>query len=177
MTYFIVDAETNGLYGSFLSVAAQVYDAEWNLIEEFYGARKIKTEEEINPWVEANVLPFLYTDAKVYDEESELLETFWQFWIKYRQVENLRCVADVPYPVESRLFLRCVEQNREERMFLGPFPLYDMETILASAGEELLADRIKLLEETAGCKESELVRHCALDDVRITALLLKKYWG
>ena len=171
--YFIVDAETDGLYGKFLSVAAQVYDTEWNLTEEFYGAVCLEQDEIQTNWVREHVYPYLYQGSEAFDSEKTMLEAFWEFWIKYGQREDIRCIADVPYPVESRLFLTCVEKEKEERTFLGPYPLYDLESILRANGFGTLTERKELLS----CEEREtFIQHRALDDVRMTALLLKKYW-
>ena len=173
MKYFIVDAETDGLYGVFLSVAAQVYDEEWNWIDEFYGAVRKKIDEIQEKWVRENVYPYLYQRSCIYKKEEELLDDFWDFWMKYKRCEEIYCFADVPYPVESRLFIQCVEKNREERAFQAPFPLYDLESILNANGIGVLIDRKMLL---GSVENSEYCRHNALDDVRMTARLLEMYW-
>lgn len=172
MKYFIVDAETDGLYGRYLSVAAQVYNREWKVIDEFYGTVRVQPEQISSDWVRENVYPYLYQNDITYETEQELLEAFWQFWMKYQKKDDTYCIADVMYPVESRLFMECVKLNREEREFQAPFPFYDLESVLWTKGVKKLENREKLLEEQ-GCQGFQ--RHYALDDVKITAKLLQFY--
>lgn len=129
-----IDAETDGLYGSFLTVAMVVVEeVSGRVIEEvYYGVRRehIQVTDE---WTRNNVLPRLgnYT---ICEDEEDLLERTWQFWSKYR--ERAHAVADVAYPVETRLFEKCVRKKPQERMFQAPYPLLDISTILYWKGVE-----------------------------------------
>ncbi len=153
---FFVDAESDGLYGKFLSVAAVVVDNDENEIDRYYGAVRTKPEEISTEWVSENVYPYLDEAEMFFSDERSLLESFWTFWLKYR--ENADCVAYVPYPVESRLFSSCVEQNPEERQFLAPFPIYDLATLLEIRGVGFDCD----MQTMSGL---DLCSHSAINDV------------
>ncbi len=161
--FFFTDAETDGLYGRFLSVAALVTDKNGREIERFYGAVKTDIEDVQSEWVRKNVYPYLKNASVIFDDEYALSEAFWSFWMKYRETAD--CVAYVPYPVESRLFSLCVLQNIDERQFLGPFPMYDLATLLESKGNNFDCD----MKAMSGL---ELCCHDAMDDV----LMMAEVW-
>lgn len=157
---FFVDAECDGLYGRFLSVAALVTDENGTELDSFYGAVKI-TEEEINSeWVRENVYTYLKNASVIFDSEKEMLEELWKFWLKHR--ENADCVSYVPYPVESRLFIACVAESTAERQLLAPFPMYDLATVLELRGHHYDSD----MQVLSGL---DLVSHDAMNDVRMAA--------
>ncbi len=163
---FFVDAESDGLYGKFLSVAVLVTDENGQEIDRFYGAVKISIEDISTQWVKENVYPYLDNADVFFDSEEVLLENFWKFWIKHRETSD--CVAYVEYPVEARLFSTCVMCNLEERQFLGPFPLYDLATLLESKSIDFNCNIQEL-------SDLELVSHDAMNDVRMCANVWHKY--
>lgn len=163
--WFFVDAETDGLYGAFLSVAAIVTDEKGEELDRFYGAVRVTQEDISTPWVRENVFPSLARAETFYETEHALLESFWQFWLRYR--EQAACVTHVPYPVESRLFLSCVTKDPREREFLAPFPMYDLATLLRSKGLDFHGE-LPLLSGM------ELKPHDAMNDVRMMAALWRK---
>ena len=159
-----VDAETDGLYGRFLSVAMIVTDREGkNIIDELYiglgNVEKLVKE----PWVLENVAGKMGA-YEVCENEEELLNKTWDFWMKYE--ESSYAVADVQYPVEARLFQKCVEQDLEKRQWKAPFPLLDLSTILYWEGQDPLEDRTKLQT-----KYNNLEVHNALNDVKMAAFI------
>lgn len=160
--WFFVDAETDGLYGPFLSVAVLVTDETGVEQDRFYGAVQVEREELRSPWVREHVFPYLSRAEQFFKNEQSLLESFWQFWMQYR--EQVFCVADVSSPVESRLFTTCVLQNLPGREFLAPFPLYDLSTLLIARGIPWNANR----QELSGL---DLTSHDAMDDVRMMAAI------
>ena len=166
--YFFVDAETDGLYGAFLSAAALVTDGAGRELDRFYGALSPDRAAVSDPWVRENVLPSLGRAEVFFETEAQLLEAFWAFWLRWR--EGCVCAADVPVPVEARLLARCVEGDPETRTCLGPFPLLDLSTLLFSRGIDPKADRLSL-------SGLSLTRHDALDDVRMTAAVWRKLLG
>lgn len=163
MNYFFVDAETDGLYGTFLSIAVAVSDKNGILLDRFYGRIDIDRDQLQSEWVKRNVFDSLSNAEKVYASEYELLEAVWDLWMKHR--ETAYAVADVMHPVESRLFTECVRHDEKNREFLGPFPLLDLSTLLMTRGVDWNADR----NELSGMA---LTRHDAMDDV----LMLKENW-
>ncbi len=165
MNHFIVDAETDGLYGSFLSVAALVTTSEGEQADLFYGAVSPDLLQVRSEWVKKNVLPYISAAHTFFSSEDELLRAFWDFWMKHR--ETSVCIADVCYPVEARLFSRCVQMSPEEREFQGPFPLLDLSTLLLARGIPVDTSRKELTSLS-------LVQHDALNDARITEDIWRK---
>lgn len=168
MKHFFVDAETDGLYGRFLSVAVLVVDEKGVELDCFYAAVCVKEEDITTPWVRDKVYPFLKNADVFYENESDLLESFWSFWLEHR--ENSVCIAYVEYPVETRLFSTCVMHNLEERAFLGPFPLYDLSTLLVARGYDFNADLTTI-------SDLDLVSHDALNDVKMMADVWQKLYN
>ena len=165
MKKFYVDAETDGLYGRFLSVAALVTDGNGSELDRFYTALRTDGSDIRSEWVKQNVLPYLSNALAFVDTEEELLDHFWAFWMKHR--ENAACITNVPYPVEARLFTACVRKDTAAREFLGPFPLYDLCTLAAAQGYGSDPDM-------AALSGLELTPHDAMNDVRIMAAVWEK---
>lgn len=166
MNHFFVDAETNGLYGEFLSVAALVTDPAGQEVERFYGAVLPRQDKIHSKWVQEHVYPYLQNAETRYADEDALLEAFWKFWLKHR--DNCICITDVGYPVESRLFTTCVKRNLIEREWLAPFPMLDLSTLLLANGIDPLVDRKKL-------SGLSLTMHDAMNDVRMMAKLWHQF--
>lgn len=161
---FFVDAETDGLYGSFLSVAVIVTDCECRELERHYWGIAPQNLPVHNQWVIENVLPVMGEYEECWNE-AELLENVWQIWEKY--YDNAYAVADVCFPVETRLFETCIRQNLGERMYKGPFPFLDLSSLLYAKGENPLVEYEKLLGEEVGAK------HNALTDVEMLLRIWK----
>lgn len=160
MKRFFVDAESDGLYGAFLSVAAMVTDEAGTELDRFYASVKISPDQIRSEWVRENVYPDLKNAEVFFDTEKAMLEAFWLFWMKHRA--DSVCIAYVQYPVECRLFAQCVKENEAERAFLGPFPLYDLSTLLAAKGFSFDSD----MQTLSGLP---LKAHDAMNDVRMMA--------
>lgn len=156
-----VDAETDGLYGSFLTVGLAAMDMEGNIIERaYYGIRR-ENLRVTDVWTRENVLPVL-GDYEACENEDELLEKAWTFWMRYQQ--EAYAVADVVSPVEARLFMQCVQKNETMRKWQAPFPLLDLASMLMAAGYDPLIDRNRLLGRTAASE-----KHNALYDALTAA--------
>ncbi len=163
--FFFVDAESDGLYGKFLSIAVLVTDKNGTELDSFYGAVKVNADDISSEWVKENVYPYLKNASVFYDSEADMLEAFWLFWLKH--MEDADCVSYVPYPVESRLFNSCVNEKTEERQFLAPFPLYDLATVLELKGYHYDSD----MQALSGL---DLSSHDAMNDVRMAAEVWRK---
>ena len=168
MKRFFVDAESDGLYGAFLSVAVMVTDENGEELDRFYASVNISSDQIVSEWVRENVYPDLKNAEIYFDGEEEMLEAFWSFWMKYR--EDSMCISYVQYPVECRLFTRCVMMNEKERAFQGPFPLYDLSTLLASKGFPFDVDM-------AALSGMQLKAHDAMNDVRMMAAVWQRLFS
>lgn len=158
---FFVDCETDGLYGKFLSIAAVVADNSGSIEDEFYMAIKCEIDDIENNWVKENVYDSLKSAYQEAEDEDDLLEAFWRFWLKYR--ENTICVAFVQYPVEARLFSSCINKDFTTRALLGPYPLYDLSTLLYSVGIDTKSVDMNSLSGL------DLISHDAMNDVKMMA--------
>lgn len=166
MNRFFVDAETDGLYGSFLSIGAVVTDQYGKELEHFYGALNPQNVHITSVWTQAHVAQYLKNAELFYPDEKSLQEAFWSFWLRHR--ENCICIADVAYPVEGRLFASCVNHDLAAREKLGPFPLYDLSTLLAARGLSATMPRETIVEK-------KMTPHDALNDARMTAELWNRW--
>lgn len=161
---FFIDAESDGLYGSFLTVGIYVLSDTGEEVERaYYGIRRDHMHVT-EPWVEEHVLPILGEYEECEDEE-ELLEKVWKLWEKYQG--DAYAIADVPYPVECRLFEQCVQKDLQGRMHLAPFPLLDVSSILWANGMNPLVNRTDLLKNVPG------EQHNALTDAVLSAEIVR----
>lgn len=160
-----VDAETDGLYGTFISVAVVVTDANANEIERFYYGINKKNLKVTDAWTREHVLPIL-GDYEECEDETELLEKVWAVWEHYRA--DAYAVADVIYPVEARLFSKCVMNDMERRMFAAPYPLIDLSSLLLAKGIDPNISRDELVGST------DWVEHNAMSDVETSIKIYKK---
>lgn len=164
-----VDAESDGLYGPFLTVGMLVTDLYGHEIERAYYGIKKKNLHITDAWTRQHVLP-LMGDYEGCNGEGELLEKVWVFWMRYEQWAY--AVADVAFPVESRLFECCVRRNEKERKGHGPFPLLDMSSLLLAKGIDPLQERAALLKQPLSGGQ-----HNALYDVMVSAAIWREYFG
>ena len=168
MERLFVDAETDGLYGSFLSVAAVVTDDSGSETDLFYGVVKDFDRSIQSEWVKKNVLPFIKdtvrSEKDYYESEYDLIEAFYSFYLRHR---DSSVIADVCCPVEARLFEEAVMHNLSEREYQAPYPLLDLSSMLFANGISPLADRRSLVD----C--CDLRPHNALDDVRMSIRLFE----
>lgn len=161
-----IDVETDGLYGSFLTVAMIATDIEGNELERaYYGICK-KNMKVTEPWVIENVIPRL-GEYEPCEDESELLKKAWCFWLRYQ--EKAYAVCDVGYPVEARFFNACVELDVTEYAMKAPFPLLDISSLLYAKGYNPIINRGELIGE-----QHEDRIHNALYDVEVSIQIWKK---
>lgn len=164
-TYMFVDAETDGLYGKFLSIAAICCNESGEEQNQFYHRLDVTQEDVEDGWVKEQVLPIL-NHGVLHASEEQLLCAFWDF---YESIMPDYVITDVMYPVEARLFERCVLFDEAQRKWKAPFPMLDLSNMLYVQGIDPLIDREKLVD----C--SDLQKHNALDDVRMSIRIWKKY--
>lgn len=165
--YLFVDAETDGLYGRFISIAMVYADSSGNELEHCYIGLKDPKKHITDNWVSENVLPLMGEYDSVEDEQS-LLENAWLFWRAH--AHNTYVITDVMYPVESRLFSQCVAFDMFNRNVQAPFPILDLSSMLYSIGINPLEERGKMIQSL-----DKSGKHNALYDARQTLAVWKKY--
>lgn len=160
-----IDAETDGLYGPFLSIAAIICDENGRELDSFYHRVCCKESDISDSWTREHVYPYLGQGIG-HENEAELVETFWRFYCSHR---DCIWIGDIIYPVESRLFIKCVEADGGNRMLQGPFPLLDLGSMLYARGIDVQRERRDMVD----CTGYNL--HNALDDVRMTRDIWAQY--
>lgn len=163
---FFIDAETDGLYGRFLTTAALIVDETGREKDHLYVGIPFTAENLEDEWTR-NHIPQVACQYQCMHSEEELLNCIWKFWLKYRG--TCVCIADVNFPVECRLFEKCVEKDIAEREFLAPFPLMDLSSMLFAKGIDPLTARRQLTGEAF--KKG----HNALEDVRIASEIFDRF--
>jgi hypothetical protein len=164
---FFVDAETDGLNGNYISIAIIVTDLDCIEQERYYygiDKNRLCVSDE---WTKKNVIPIMGSYAEKADEQ-ELLESFWSVWMKYR--DRAYAIGDVIYPVEARLFQRCVYKDVNDRGYYGPFPFIDLSSILFAHNIDPLSEREQLTSKEF---KNESIQHNALYDVEMTIDIYK----
>jgi len=112
-------------------------------------------------WVDENC-KFMALDSN----PRVVREHFWSAWAEAKE-RRAQLWADVPWPVEANFLSECVKDGRGDRDWKGPYPLYDVATLLTFTG----IDRAKLPR-----LPSELPEHNPLLDAMHSARLLKAAW-
>jgi hypothetical protein len=143
--YFCVDAETDGLYGEVWAIGAVVMDDKCQIVDSFECC--IRNPQLKDQWVIDNILGVVTSsikDENKIDNYDDMLQKFWDFWMKHR--ESSICIVDVGYPVESHLFRVCVDKNRQERQWNGPYPTHEVATMLFAKGINPDINRIEFVE-------------------------------
>ena len=159
--YFFIDAECDGLNGAFISVAMIVTNEKFNEIERKYiGICKDKLIVN-DKWTRENVVPYMGEYYGV-SSECELLEEVWHFWRKY--ADEAYAVGDVIFPVEARLFQKCINRDITNRNLQGPFPLLDLSSLIFAKRMNPLIPREQIISSDRIITGK---RHNALYDVEI----------
>ncbi len=162
-----IDAETDGLYGEFISVGIVIVDGSGSKIEEHYLGRNLSQMTITSDWVKEHVIPQVGA-YDVYDSSEELLNQVWDIWLK--QGNAVDVIADVSYPVECRLWEACVRLDLKKREFQAPFPLLDLSSMLYAKGIDPIQSRKELVKMDGIEKQ-----HNALYDAQIAAKIWMKY--
>lgn len=162
------DLETNGLHGTAFAVGAVVVDAQGKILDKFVG--RCPLDEEVDAWVQANVLPAIKNMEITYDNPKALRSAFWEWYLQAEPKSNYVLVSN-GYPVEYRFLLQCQEDDIEKRYWQHPFPILDLTSILLTTGHDPSA-KSKLVADII--REGKFTRHHPLDDATIAALAVFK---
>jgi hypothetical protein len=130
--YLHFDVESIGLHGEGFAVGVCVVNSFGETVETRVFAcspSAAKGETQDRKWVEENV-PVLE-----YNESSPLgvRNAFWDYWGYWRRSGGV-LVADCAWPVETRFLSDCVTDDLDNRRYEGPYPLFDLSTLLLANG-------------------------------------------
>ena len=158
----VFDVESIGLHGEGFAVAWVVTDAQGARKAEGVAAcdpMKAAGRDEDRAWVAANVPPLPQT----HDAPRAVREAFWAVWELWRD-QGAVLVADCAWPVETNFLSACVRDDPDARTWKGPYPLYDLSSIIMANGGDPLATGSRLPDE--------LPAHDPLADARQSARVL-----
>lgn len=159
-TYFVFDVESIGLHGEGFAVAGGVYLPNGNALWEFAFSCPIdecRGDKDDRQWVKENVPQLAITHRS----PKTMRDAFWS---KYEEVVGAVTVAECQWPVEARFMIACIEDDKENRKWKGPYPFQEIASFISAAG----MDPMEKYERTP----SELPEHNPLSDSRLSARLL-----
>lgn len=162
----VFDVESIGLHGEGFAVGwVVVTDAGREVASGFLGCNpdNAKGDDDDRAWITENVLPHL--PELSYDTPVAIRLGFW-YMMKSWKVEypDLQIYADCAWPVEARFLIDCVNDNKQERKWEGPYPLHDIASVFLAKGIDPLGTFPRLA--------SELPAHNPLNDARQSARIL-----
>lgn len=163
--WLVLDVESIGLHGEGFAVAFVVLDStDGSELATFYAACPPEAavgDQKSRLWLEEHCLPGL--PPPTHKTPLEVWEAFWSAYSDWR-ARGCEVFADTGWPVEARFFIACVDDNRAEREWTGPYPLQEIQTTLWAKG---LSKRWETRLST------ELPAHNPLADSRFSARLLR----
>lgn len=161
-SFFVIDVESIGLHGEGYAVAGGVYLENGSTQWEFKLACPPETclgPDSDREWVRDNIPPI-----EVTHKTSRLMrDEFWKLWMKAKEAGSVMA-AECLWPVEAGFVMDCVADDEESRRFEGPYPFYEISSVMAAAGMDPMA--------TYDRTPSELPKHDPLADARQSARLL-----
>lgn len=162
MLFMIMDVESIGLYGEAFAVGYIMLDAELKEFAE--GIFCCDPKLAIGcihdyAWIEKNV-PKLEINCL---SPRDVRQRFWEDWVYYKN-QGALLFADCSYPVETNFLAQCVKDNN--KLNNSPYPLYDIASMLFSAGYDPIANYER--------REDELPKHDPVKDARQSSRLLIK---
>ena len=167
--YMVFDVESIGLHGEGFAVGFVVVDETGKRIDQGLIAcpREWATGNYFDhDWVKSNVttdVPNEITICELCGSPKDVRVLFWEKWKRWER-EGATLWSDCAWPVESRFLIACVEDDMENRRFGGPYPLFEIASLLMAIGLDP-TDSFKR-------KDDEQPAHNPLMDARQSARLL-----
>lgn len=164
--FFVFDVESIGLHGEAFAVGGVIVDRSGSVLEDFLFScepKFAKGNDEDRKWVGENVLPTL--PGPNLETPLDVREAFWAVWERWR-ARGAIAVADVPWPVEANLLSACISDDRDGRLWSGPYPLYDVASVVLTTEKDPVASQSRLPDEQPA--------HNPLCDARQSARLFRE---
>lgn len=144
--WMVMDAESIGLHGEAFAVAYVVVDGVGTrILEETIAcpASAAAGADSDRAWVAANI-PL---DALPQNCESprQVRDRFWDAWLAWK-AQGARLVVDCGWPVEANLLSACV-RDEPSRTWEGPYPLYELASLVEALQEDPTAACERLADE------------------------------
>lgn len=160
--FFVFDVESIGLHGEGYAVGFVVIDKFGIELEcGYFAAPKDAAigDDSDRKWVDENI-PGL---SPSHTTTNDVRYSFWEKWMEWK-AKGAAMVTDCGWPVEARFLNACIDWDSTTRKWDGPYPLFDVSSILLSNGQNptALFDRL----------ENELPKHHPVCDARQSARIL-----
>lgn len=161
--YMVFDVESAGLHGEGFAVAGVILENGEEIDSFCYVAplHTVDCSEESEKWLGENVLPHL-PEANRQGAQG-VRSGFWADWMHWKE-QGAQLVTDCGWPVEANFLTACIADDPENRSWNGPYPLFDLPSILLAAGENPT--------ETFPRLSDELPAHNPLSDARQSARVM-----
>jgi hypothetical protein len=166
--YMVFDVESVGLQGEGFAVGWVVIDSEG--VEEESASMccpswAARGTEKARQWLRDNCP---VASCGNLGSPLEVRCAFWRAWQEWK-AKGATLAADVPWPVEARFLIECVNDDPVSREWEGPYPLIDIASVRHAAGLDPLGKEERLGGETP--------EHDPLADARQSArLLVEALW-
>lgn len=144
--FMVFDVESIGLHGEGFAVGWVVVDKtglEYDRGLLCSPIAEASGSDHNRKWVNENVPELMPTHWTA----QEIREVFWKEWIEWREL-GANLVADCPWPVEARFLARCVDDGTPDREWKGPYPFYDVASVLMALGKPPLLPYERLETES-----------------------------
>lgn len=161
---FIFDVESIGLHGEGFAVAGVVCckdGVEMHRFAYHCPPDNAEGEQSDRDWVKANVT--------IHESSIETLnpfrvrELFWKEWLRWSS-DDCQMFVECGWPVEARFIAACIDNDKENRKWKGPYPVHEISTVMACAKMDPMA--------TYDRAPDELPAHEPLADSRLSSRLL-----
>lgn len=170
MRVMVIDVESVGLHGEGFWAAWVLVDLanpKFQVLEEgsYYSPECLADgSDEGRSWIAENVDPSFMREGVLCANPGVVRSMFWGDWKRLKE-QGAVMAGECIWPVESGFLSACVADDLS-REWEGPYPLYDISTLIKCAGADPMAEYERLGNEKA---------HSALGDARQSARLLHRF--
>ncbi len=134
--WLVFDVESIGLYGDPFAVGLVLMNKDGDIFRQrWYGCNLEKhpafmwSRPEDVKWCINNIPKHVKDGNCTIEEMYSSFTTLLSSAIK----QNYSIIADCPFPVEVNFLVNC---ERRDRTYIGPYPLYDVSSILSALGKD-----------------------------------------
>lgn len=168
--YMVFDCETIGLHGEVFWVGMCLLEKDGsisNIGQYFCPKNHAQGTATDRAWVDENCPPAACTQmSDAYcDTPSEVGRKFWLLWENYRE-QDYQLACECAWPIEAAFLSRCMREASLHLPFAGPYPLFDISSVLLGAGRDPMASYERF--------PSELPMHDPVRDAMQSARLLRE---
>ena len=157
----VVDVESNGLWGQPFAVAAVRMTPGGRILRTF--AMRCNIDEVPDEWIVENEIEELLEKLPKVEDVRTLMEEFIGW---YSGEGERNTFVDTGFPVDYR-FMDLMRWDTTWQAF-SPYPLYDISSIIMTAGDPPNVDRLEYAKELIGEKAG--VAHNPLWDAEVSGL-------